>query len=456
MSNSNSNNTSEMLNLPSAPPEAMGYPPKKDKTHYLYIGVIIAAVLGIVLGLVEPEIAKQMTPLAKGFVALIKMMIVPIIFCTIVLGIGSIAKAATVGKIGGLALTYFLTMSGFALVIGLIVGNWIEPGKGLEVSALLDPNYKASGGASKGLVDFILSIIPQSILMPFSNGNVLSGLFVALLTGFVIQGLGERGKPALEAIQVIQTIVFRMLAMVMWTAPIGAFGGLAALVGATGWSAIWGLLQVMGGFYLTCILFIFVLLGLILKIVTGINIVKFLKYLGREFLLILATSSSETALPRLIAKMEHIGVDKSVVGITVPTGYSFNLDGTAIYLTMASLFIADAMGVPMSLTEQIGLLLFMIVASKGAAGVSGAGLATLAGGLQAARPDLLPGVSIVVGIDRFMSEARALTNFAGNAIAVLLIGKWTKLIDFEQVNKVLSGNDPFDETTFQASHHHHH
>ncbi|MDR0588855.1 MAG: cation:dicarboxylase symporter family transporter [Burkholderiales bacterium] len=444
----------EILELPIAPDVVSDPSPKKDKTHYLYIFVIIAAVLGVILGLWKPDIAKEMKPLATAFVALIKMMIVPIIFCTIVLGIGSIAKAATVGKIGGLALGYFLTMSAIALVIGLVVGNVIQPGAGLgeEVKSMLDPNYKAGGGASKGLVDFLLSIIPSSILLPFSNGNVLSGLFVALLTGFVIQGMGERGKPALAAIQTIQTIVFRMLAMVMWTAPFGAFGGLAALVGATGWTAILALIKVMVGFYLTCFLFIFIVLGIMLYAVTGVNLWKFLKYLGREFLLILATSSSETALPRLIAKMEHLGVDKSVVGITVPTGYSFNLDGTAIYLTMASLFIAEAMGVPMSYAEQFTLLLFMVVASKGAAGVSGAGLATLAGGLQAARPDLLPGVAIVVGIDRFMSEARALTNFAGNAIAVLLIGKWTKQADFPRVKSVLKGEDPFDESTF-VSHH---
>lgn len=427
---------------------------KKPKTTWLYVLVIVAAVLGIVFGFVAPHAAVAMKPLATGFVSLIKMMIVPIIFCTIVLGIGSIAKAATVGKIGGLALGYFIIMSVVALAIGLVVGNIIKPGTGLDVSELLANPAKIPGasGEATNLTDFILSIIPASLVEPFASGNVLPGLFVALLTGFALQGMGSAAEPILKAIGAIQKMVFRILSMIMWVAPIGAFGGLAALIGATGWGGLGSLVSVMVGFYVTCALFVFVILGAILWLVARVNVFSFLKYLGKEFLLILATSSSESALPRLIGKMEHLGVDKAVVGITVPTGYSFNLDGTAIYLTMSSLFIADAMGNPMSIQEQIGLLLFMMIASKGAAGVSGAGIATLAGGLQAARPDLVNGVSIVVGIDRFMSEARALTNFAGNAIATVLVGTWTKEIDHEQVKKVLSGKDPFDEANFDGGH----
>jgi aerobic C4-dicarboxylate transport protein len=427
---------------------------KKSKSAYLYIYVLIAALLGIVFGLVSPEMAIKMKPLATGFISLIKMMIVPIIFCTIVLGIGSIAKAATVGKIGGLALGYFMVMSVIALIIGLVVGNIIQPGTGLDVHTILGSNVAIPGVSKEAttLTDFVLSIIPHSLLDPLASGAVLPGLFVALLSGFAIQGMGEAGKPILQALGHVQKLVFRMLAIVMWAAPVGAFGGLAALIGATGWSGLASLFSVMVGFYITCALFIFIVLGALLWVVTRINVFSFLKYLGKEFLLILATSSSESALPRLIAKMEHLGVDKSVVGITVPTGYSFNLDGTAIYLTMSALFIADAMGTPMSVGEQIGLLLFMMIAAKGAAGISGAGLATLAGGLQAARPDLLPGVSIVVGIDRFMSEARALTNFAGNAIAVLLVGTWTKSIDRERVDRVLSGELPFDDDGFDNGH----
>jgi len=259
--------------------------------------------------------------------------------------------------------------------------------------------------------------------------------------------MGPSGKPILVGIGHLQRLVFRVLTMIMWAAPLGAFGGIAAVVGETGLGALQALGVLMIAFYLTCAIFVLGILGLLLKLVTGINIFKLLKYLAREYLLIVATSSSESALPRLIAKMEHLGVDRSTVGVVVPTGYSFNLDGTAIYLTMASLFIADAMGAPMSVGQQIGLLVFMIVASKGAAGVTGAGLATLAGGLQSHRPDLLDGVGLIVGIDRFMSEARAVTNFSGNAVATILVGSWTKTIDRAKVNAVLGGEDPFDELT---------
>jgi aerobic C4-dicarboxylate transport protein len=240
--------------------------------------------------------------------------------------------------------------------------------------------------------------------------------------------------------------------MIMWTAPIGAFGALAAVVGAAGWAALTSLLQIMLGFYLTCLLFVVVVLGLVLRLGTGLSLFALLRYLGREFLLIVSTSSSETALPRLIAKMEHLGVSRSVVGITVPTGYSFNLDGTAIYLTMGALFVAEAMGRPLPLGQQVSLLVFMIIASKGAAGVTGAGLATLAGGLQSHRPDLVDGVGLVAGIDRFMSEARALTNFAGNAVATVLIGSWVGELDRDRARLVLAGKAPFDEATMLDDH----
>ena len=412
-----------------------------DRNHYLYVAVIVAVVAGAIVGIAAPAFAQTLDPIGKGFVFLIKMMIAPVIFCTIVIGVGSIAKAATVGKIGGLAITYFLVMSTFALAIGLVVGNLIHPGTGLNISTA---KFQAVGEATS-TTDFILGIIPTTLFSSFTSGSILQVLLVALLVGFALQGLGERGTPILEAIKSLQAVVFRILSMVLWLAPIGAFGAIASVVGSTGAGALVSLATLMVGFYITCAIFVFVVLGLLLKVVTGINIFKLMKYLGREYLLIVGTSSSEAALPRLIAKMEHLGVSKSVVGITVPTGYSFNLDGTAIYLTMASLFIANAMGKPMSLAEQIGLLAFMIIASKGAAGVTGAGLATLAGGLQTYRPDLVNGVGVIVGIDRFMSEARAVTNFTGNAVATLLIGRWTRQIDPGQVSLVLSGNRPFDE-----------
>ncbi|MFI2208352.1 cation:dicarboxylate symporter family transporter [Streptomyces sp. NPDC020141] len=422
---------------------------RRDRTHYLYIAVIAAVVLGITVGFVAPGVAVELKPIGTGFVNLIKMMISPVIFCTIVLGIGSVRKAAKVGAVGGLALGYFLVMSTVALAIGLLVGNFVEPGSGLQITeaAKAAGDKAADGAGGESTADFLLGIIPTTMVSAFTGGEVLQTLLVALMAGFALQAMGAAGEPVLRGIGHIQRLVFRILAMIMWAAPVGAFGAIAAVVGETGLDALKSLAVIMIGFYVTCALFVFVILGGLLKLVAGVNLFSLLKYLGREFLLILSTSSSESALPRLIAKLEHMGVSKPVVGITVPTGYSFNLDGTAIYLTMASLFIANAMGDPLSASEQISLLIFMIIASKGAAGVTGAGLATLAGGLQSHRPELVDGVGLIVGIDRFMSEARAVTNFAGNAVATVLVGTWTKEIDKERVGEVLAGRLPFDETT---------
>ena len=436
------------MSAASAPASASASKP--DRTHYLYLSVIAAVVLGIIVGLVAPSVGKAVQPLGTAFIALIKMMISPIIFCTIVLGIGKIRKAAQVGKVGAIALGYFLAMSTVALAIGLLVGNIIQPGAGLHVAGL--PHYAVPAAKAEG--DFLLGIIPTTLFSPLVGDNVLSTLFVALLVGFALQAMGRAAEPVLRAVGYAEKLVFRVLAMIMWVAPIGAFGAIAGVVGGAGWAALGALASVMLGFYVTCALFVLVVLGLILRLVTGLSIVRLLRYLGREFLLIVSTSSSESALPRLIAKMEHVGVSRPVVGITVPTGYSFNLDGTAIYLTMASLFVADAMGKPLAIGEQIGLLVFMIIASKGAAGVSGAGLATLAGGLASHRPDLVDGVGLIVGIDRFMSEARAVTNFAGNAVATLVIGQWVGELDKGQADRVLAGELPFDETTMIDEHEH--
>ncbi len=437
--------------LPDAPEVTTPPAQRRDRTHLLYISVIVAVVLGALIGGFFPDLGVALKPLGTAFVNLIKMMISPVIFCTIVLGIGSVRAAAKVGRVGGLALGYFLTMSTFALAIGLIVGNLIKPGEGLDTAGA---TYKSTSEAH-GTVEFLLELIPTTLVSPLVGESVLSTLFVALLVGFAIQGLGATGQAALRGIAVFQRVVFKVLAMIMWVAPIGAFGAIAAVVGETGWDALGSLALLMISFYLTCAIFVFVILGALLKVVTGMSLFPLLKYLAREYLLIVSTSSSETALPRLIAKMEHLGVSKPVVGIVVPTGYSFNLDGTAIYLTMASLFIAEALGNPLAVGEQIGLLLFMIIASKGAAGVTGAGLATLAGGLQSHRPELLDGVGIIVGIDRFMSEARAVTNFSGNAVATLLIGHWVGEFDREQADRVLAGDDPFDEATMLDDDHGH-
>ncbi|GAA0982631.1 Aerobic C4-dicarboxylate transport protein [Nocardioides aquaticus] len=419
---------------------------RRDRSHYLYLAVIAAVLLGILVGFVAPEFAVQLKPIGEAFVNLIKMMISPVIFCTLVLGIGSVRSAAHVGKVGILALVYFLTMSTVALAIGLVVGNILDPGEGLN----LTPDAAAAGAEqaseASSTTEFLLGMIPTSLFSALTEGEVLQTLLVALLVGFALQGLGRAGEPVLRGIGHLQRVVFKVLAMIMWAAPIGAFGAIAGVVGETGVDALTSLATIMIGFYVTCFLFVFLVLGTILKVVTGVNVLKLFRYLGREFLLIVSTSSSESALPRLIAKMEHAGVEKTTVGVVVPTGYSFNLDGTAIYLTMASIFVSDALGLPLSISEQISLLVFMIIASKGAAGVTGAGLATLAGGLASHRPELLDGVGLIVGIDRFMSEARAVTNFAGNSIATLLVGQWTGGLDKQRLDEVLDGLHPFDES----------
>src|SRR6476660_9819096 len=347
----------------SAPPDK---PEKRDRTHWLYIAVIIAVVAGVGVGILAPEVGKSVGVLGTMFVALIKMMIGPIIFCTIVLGIGSVRKAATVGKVGGLAFVYFLVMSTFALAIGLVVGNLLHPGSGMhltESAAGKGAELAETAHEAGGLLDFVQGIIPDTLFSALTEGSVLQALFVALLVGFALQGMGSAGEPALRAIASLQKLVFKVLVMILWLAPIGAFGAIANFGGQTGCSAVTQLLGLMLAFYITCIVFVFGVLGVILRVVSGVSIFRLVRYLAREYLLIVSTSSSESALPRLIAKMEHSGVDCSTVGVVVPTGYSVNLDGTAIYLTMASLFIADAMGAPMSVGQQIGLLVFMIVAS---------------------------------------------------------------------------------------------
>jgi aerobic C4-dicarboxylate transport protein len=430
-------------------------PVRRDRTHWLYIAVVVAVLLGIVVGFVFPDFAVGLKWLGTAFVGLIRMLIAPVIFCTIVLGIGAIRKAASVGRIGGLALLYFLVMSTVALAIGLVVGNLLHPGEGLQISdALRGQGADLASTAEEGgsTTEFLIGLIPTTLLSALTEGSVLQALLIALLVGFAIQSMGPAGEPLLRGVGYLQKLVFRILAMVMWVAPIGAFGAIASVVGETGLDALKSLGILMLGFYITCAVFVFGILGLILWTVARVNVFTLLKYLAREFLLILATSSSETALPRLIAKMEHAGVSQPVAGIVVPTGYSFNLDGTAIYLTMASLYIAEALGDPLSVSEQIGLLVFMIIASKGAAGVTGAGLATLAGGLSAHRPELLDGVGLIVGIDRFMSEARALTNFAGNAIATVLVATWTHELDRAQLSAALSGESPFDEARMIDDH----
>jgi aerobic C4-dicarboxylate transport protein len=436
---------------PSASPTAAV---NRDRTHWLYLAVIAAVAAGIVLGVLAPETGVALKPLGDSFVSLVKMMISPIIFCTIVLGIGSVRDATKVGRVGGIALGYFLTMSTIALAIGLVVGNIIHPGSSLHLTehAAAAGTKAAAAAGSTGFWGFLQELIPTTLFSSVTSGQVLQALVIALLTGFALQAMGPAGTPVLRGISHLQKVIFKILSMVMWLAPLGAFGAIAAVVGATGLDALKSLAVLMVAFYITCVIFVFGLLGTLLRVVAGVNVLRLLRYLGRELLLIVSTSSSETALPRLIAKMEHLGVSRPVVGVVVPTGYSFNLDGTAIYLTLASLFVSNALGQPMDLGSQISLLLFMILASKGAAGVTGAGLATLAGGLQSHAPNLVGGVGLIVGIDRFMSEARALTNFAGNAIATVVVGTLTNDIDTTQMTRVLAGGDPFDEDSLAEDH----
>src|SRR6478752_7671166 len=443
-----------MSTTKSPPPDSDGTidsAPKRKKvsTHWLYIAVIVAVVAGTAVGLIFGKDAAGLAVIGTAFVNLIKMMIGPIIFCTIVLGIGSVRKASQVGKVGGLALIYFIVMSTFALFLGLLVGNLITPGDGLKAAAST-ATYTVPEVQSSG--NFLIDIIPTTLFSALTDGSVLEALFVALLVGFAVQALGSKGQPVLNFVTVLQRLVFKILAGIMWLAPIGAFGAIAGVVGNAGWAAIGALGLFVLTFYATCIVFIVVVLGSLLKVTTGFSIFKVLFYLRQEYLLIVATSSSETALPRLIAKLEHLGVSRPVVGIVVPTGYSFNLDGTAMYLTMASLFISNALGMPLSWSEQLSLLVFMIVASKGAAGVTGAGLAVLGGGLASHAPALVPGVGLIVAVDRFMSEARALTNFSGNAVATLVIAHWVKEIDRQQADRVFSGKDPFDDLDMLDEH----
>lgn len=425
---------------------------KKDRTKWLYIAVIIAIIAGIAVGFMNKQLGTDLRVLGTMFVQLIKMIVPPVIFCTIVLGVGSVRSAATVGRAGGIALAYFITMSTFALAVGLLVGNFIKPGDGLGVPEGAS-TFASNEEEAEGLVGFIQSIIPETFFSAFTSGSVLQVLVIALLMGFALQAVGDKGRPILELIAQFQMVIFKILYWILWLAPIAAFGAMAGVVAQSGLDAIAQLGILILAFYLTCAIFVFVVLGIVLRVVAGQNIFRLVKYLAHEFLLIFATSSSESALPSLMRKMEHLGVQKSTVGIVVPTGYSFNLDGTAIYLTMASIFIADAMNMPLSLGEQIGLLVFMIIASKGAAGVSGAGLATLAAGLQSHRPEMLAGVDIIVGIDKFMSECRALTNFAGNSVATIVVGKWTNSVDLDRVHRVLAGEIPFVESADDHEHH---
>ncbi|MBB5894373.1 C4-dicarboxylate transporter DctA [Kutzneria kofuensis] len=413
----------------------------------LYFWVLAAIALGIVFGLVFPHEAAGSKWLADLFVNLIKVVTAPVIFLTVVVGIASLGNLARAGGLALRTIGYFIVMTIIALAIGLIVVNVLQPGHGLNLHIdpkAADKTIKDAGAAGEGVTEFILSLVPTSFVGAFTGGQLIQVLVVAILVAIALSTLGERGKPILRAFESLSALMFAVIKAVMYVAPIGAFGGIAYTVGAFGSKILGSLVFLMAAFYLTCVVFIVVVLGLVARWV-GFNLFKFLRYISDELLIVLGTSSSETVLPRLMTKLEAAGASRSVVGLTIPTGYSFNLDGTCIYLTMGALFIAQATGHDIGLATQIGLLLFMLLSSKGAAGVTGAGLVTLAASLQAFGTVIpVVGIALIVGIDRFMSEARAITNVIGNGVGSLVVARWQGELDRDRLKQVLDNPSTVD------------
>ncbi|WP_295988546.1 dicarboxylate/amino acid:cation symporter [uncultured Variovorax sp.] len=398
----------------------------------LYVQVITAVIIGVLLGHFHPAAGEAMKPLGDGFIKLIKMIIAPIIFCTVVVGIAGMEDMKKVGKTGGLALLYFEVVSSIALVVGLVLVNVLKPGAGMNVDpSTLDTKSIASytgPGKMTGTVDFLLNIIPNTVVDAFAKGEILQVLLIAVLFGFALHRFGGRGTLVFDVIEKGSHVLFGIVNYIMKLAPIGAFGAMAFTIGKYGLGSLFSLGKLMGTFYLTCLLFIFVVLGLIARF-HGFSIWKFIKYIKEELLIVLGTSSSESVLPRMMEKMENLGANKTCVGLVIPTGYSFNLDGTSIYLTMAAVFIAQATNTPMTLTQEITLLAVLLLTSKGAAGVTGSGFIVLAATLSAVGHVPVAGLALILGIDRFMSEARALTNLIGNGVATIVVAKWTNELD---------------------------
>ena len=431
---------------------ATGAPPRVAKPWYkiLYVQVLIAILIGILVGWKFPHLATNdwIKALGDGFIKLIKMVIAPIIFCTVVSGISHIQDARKVGRVGVKALVYFEVVSSFALIIGLVMGNLIQVGHGLAVTpdAAAVAKYVKEAEAHKS-VDFILNIIPDSVVGALARGDILQVLLFAILFGFALMALGERGHRLRDIIDDTSHAIFGVIAIVMKAAPFGAFGAMAYTVGAYGPSVLGSLIGLIVLFYATAGLFVIVVLGLIARVV-GFNIFKFIAYIKEELLIVLGTSSSESALPQLIEKLERLGCSKSVVGLVVPTGYSFNLDGTNIYMTLATLFIAQALGVDLSFSQQLTILVVAMLTSKGASGVTGAGFITLAATLTVVNPALVPGIAIVFSVDKFMSEVRALTNITGNGIATVFVSWWEGELDRDRLHANLNQTvDPSDLET---------
>ena len=424
----------------------------------LYVQVLIAIAIGIALGHFYPDTAKLMKPLGDGFVKLIKMAIAPIIFCTVVTGIAGMQSMKAVGKTGGMALLYFEIVSTVALIIGLVVVNVVQPGAGMHadvatLTAEMNKNAALTGfiasGEKQSTIDFFMNVIPSTVVGAFANGDILQVLFFSVLFGYALHRLGDYGKPVFEFIDRITHVMFNIINVIMKVAPIGAFGAMAFTIGAYGLGSLVQLGQLMLCFYITCLLFVLIVLGGIAR-AHGFSILRFISYIREELLIVLGTSSSESALPRMIAKMEKLGADKSVVGLVIPTGYSFNLDGTSIYLTMAAVFIAQATDTPMDITHQLTLLVVLLIASKGAAGVTGSGFIVLAATLSSVGHLPVAGLALILGIDRFMSEARALTNLVGNGVATIVVAKWCKQLDEKTLSAELAAG-PGNSAELQPS-----
>ena len=408
----------------------------------LYAQVLVAIALGVALGVWNPGMGAAMKPLGDGFIKLIRMVIAPVIFCTVVAGIAGTGDLKKVGKTGGLALLYFEVVSTFSLLLGVLIVNVVRPGAGMNVDVrTLDATSIAAytgAGKMRSAKDFILDLIPDSFFGAFARGEILQVLVLAILCGIALQHLGGRKNVIFSWIEEFSKLLFGIVALIMRVAPIGAFGAMAFTTGAYGLKSLLSLARLMGTFYATCLCFIFLVLGTIAR-AHGFSIWKFVKHIREELLIVLGTSSSEAALPPLMAKLERMGAGQSTVGLVIPTGYSFNLDGTSIYLTMAAIFIAQATNSPMTLLQQITLLAVLLLTSKGAAGVTGSGFVVLAATLSAVGNVPVGGLALILGIDRFMSEARALTNVIGNGVATLVVARWTGDLDRECLAEALDG-----------------
>jgi aerobic C4-dicarboxylate transport protein len=414
----------------------------------LYLQVITAIVIGVLLGHFAPQAGEAMKPLGDAFIRLIKMLIAPIIFCTVVVGIAGMEDMKKVGRTGGLALLYFEIVSSVALVVGLTIINIVQPGAGMNIDpATLDTKGLAAytgPGKMAGTTEFLMNIIPNTVVDAFAKGEILQVLLVAVMFGFALHKSGGRGTLVFDFVEKFSHVLFVMVGYIMRVAPIGAFGAMAFTIGKYGLASLLSLGALMATFYATCLFFVFVVLGAIARF-HGFSIWKFIRYFKEELLIVLGTSSSESVLPRMMVKLENLGARKSVVGLVIPTGYSFNLDGTSIYLTMAAVFIAQATNTPMTLSQQVTLLLVLLLTSKDAAGVTGSGFIVLAATLSAVGHVPVAGLALILGIDRFMSEARALTNLVGNGVATVVVAKWTGDLDSERMTRRLDG-----ETAMEA------